>query len=301
MELRHLRYFVAVAEEGSMTLAAENRLHTAQPSLSRQMRDLETEIGVQLLQRGARGIKLTDAGQVFLSHARLALLQVDAAGKAARRAVQAGKPSFVLGFLTGQEMEWLPETLRILRAELPNIEVTFSSQSSPELSGALLRGDVDVAFLRREERVPGLTFRTLIEEPLIVVLPSEHRLASRKTIRPQDLSGETFIQPTKTAPVLKQVIDAYAAKTSIRLASIYEAENLSMALSLVASTRGLTLLPLYARNLLPASLVSRPLQGRAPTIELALGYSRTNTSPVLKRFLTRIDDLVARVLPRISK
>jgi LysR family hca operon transcriptional activator len=85
MELRHLRYFVAVAEEGSLTTAAERRLHTAQPSLSRQIRDLETEVGVKLLERGARGITLTPAGRTFLDHARLALLQVEAAGEAARR------------------------------------------------------------------------------------------------------------------------------------------------------------------------------------------------------------------------
>src|SRR5436190_24250980 len=103
MELRHLRFFVAVAEEGSFTLAAERRLHTAQPSLSRQMRDLEAEIGVKLFVRSARGIELTDAGRVFLDHARLALLQVDAAGNAARRAIQPAKASFALGFLTGQE------------------------------------------------------------------------------------------------------------------------------------------------------------------------------------------------------
>src|ERR1700722_11805474 len=96
MELRHLRYFIAVAEEGSLTNAAEKRLHTAQPSLSRQMRDLELEVGVKLLARGARGIELTEAGRVFLDHARLALLQVESAGEAARRAAQPEKASFVV-------------------------------------------------------------------------------------------------------------------------------------------------------------------------------------------------------------
>src|SRR3954465_7854328 len=98
MELRHLRYFVAVAEEGSLTHAAERRLHTAQPSLSRQIRDLELEVGAQLIERGARGIARAAAGRVFLDHARLALLQVEAAGEAARRAAQPEKASFVLGF-----------------------------------------------------------------------------------------------------------------------------------------------------------------------------------------------------------
>src|SRR5689334_16413864 len=99
MELRHLRYFIAVAEEGSLTNAAERRLHTAQPSLSRQIRDLETEVGVSLIERHARGIELTAAGRVFLDHARLALLQVETAGEAARRAAQPERASFVIGFL----------------------------------------------------------------------------------------------------------------------------------------------------------------------------------------------------------
>src|SRR6195256_2533782 len=110
MELRHLRYFIAAAEEGSLTLAAEQRLHTAQPSLSRQIRDLEYEVGVQLLVRRARGVELTDSGRAFLDHARLALVQVEAAIEAARRADRPAKPTFAVGFLTGQEMDWLPAT-----------------------------------------------------------------------------------------------------------------------------------------------------------------------------------------------
>src|SRR5258706_2586881 len=100
MELRHLRYFVAVAEEGSLTLAAEKRLHTAQPSLSRQIRDLEYEVGVPLMSRSVHGIELTDAGKVFLDHARLALTQAEAAVEAARRAGQPAKPTFAIGILT---------------------------------------------------------------------------------------------------------------------------------------------------------------------------------------------------------
>src|ERR1700689_2725850 len=108
MELRHLRYFVAVAEEGSLTGAAEKRLHTAQPSLSRQMRDLEDQVGAPLLSRSAHGVELTAAGRAFLDHARLALTQAEAAVEAARRAAQPAKTLFAIGFLTGYEMDWLP-------------------------------------------------------------------------------------------------------------------------------------------------------------------------------------------------
>ena len=142
MELRHLRYFVAVAEEGSLLAAAQRRLNTSQPSLSRQLRDLEAEIGVELLERHARGVVTTPAGQVFLDHARLALLQVEAAADGARRAAQPKRPALAMGFLVGLEVTWLPHLLRIIREEAPEIEITLSSQSSPELALALMRGKI---------------------------------------------------------------------------------------------------------------------------------------------------------------
>src|ERR1700730_11052311 len=152
MELRHLRYFIAVAEAGSLTVAAEKRLHTAQPSLSRQIRHFEYEVGVQLLSRSVHGIELTAAGRAFLDHARLALTQTEAGAEAARQAAQPARPTFALGFLTGREIDWLPHAMRVLHDELPNIEVTVSSQNSPDLADDLTRGRLDAAFMRPEER-----------------------------------------------------------------------------------------------------------------------------------------------------
>src|SRR3984893_17064947 len=182
MELRHLRYFVAVAEAGSLTVAAERILHTSQPSLSRQIRDLEQEVGAKLLTRTARGIELTPAGRAFLDHARLVLSQVEAAAEAARRVANPSKTCFVMGFLTGHESTWMPEAMQILRDELPNIDVMISSQYSPQLANALLKGTVDAAFLRRERGLPELAFRPLVKEPLVVILPSDHRLAALQAI-----------------------------------------------------------------------------------------------------------------------
>src|ERR1700736_3518775 len=203
MELRHLRYFIAVAEEGSLTLAAEKRLHTAQPSLSRQIRDLEYEVGVQLMIRSVHGIELTAAGRAFLDHARLALTQAEAAAEAARRAAQPAKPTFALGFLTGQEMDWLPEAMRILRDELPSIEVSVSSQYSPDLAQALLRGKLDLAFMRPEAQMPDLDYTVIVEEPLVVAMPSDHRLASQNAVALQDIAAEIFIGMSSTAPTLR--------------------------------------------------------------------------------------------------
>jgi LysR family transcriptional regulator, hca operon transcriptional activator len=295
MELRHLRYFVAVAEAGSLTVAAQQKLHTTQPSLSRQIRDLEAEVGARLLTRSARGIELTPAGRAFLDHARSVLSQVEAAAEAARRVAHPAKPCFVLGFLTGHELTWMPEALWILRDELPNIDVTISSQYSPQLAEALLKGKVDAAFLRREPGVPDLAFDLLVKEPLVVVLPRDHRLAARKAIRPGDLAGEPFVSVSGTAPVLRVVIDEYLRRSGIPITPDHEADHLAMAMSLIASTRGVALLPAYAENFLPRSVTSRPLQGDAPTIDLVLGYNQANPSPILKLFLSRLDELVARV------
>jgi len=294
MELRHLRYFVAVAEEGSLTVAAQKRLHTAQPSLSRQIHDLELELGVQLLIRGPRGVELTASGRVFLDHARVALLQVDAAGEAARRAAQPLRTSFAIGFLTGYEMDWLPAVMEILHAELPNTEVIIHSQDSPDLAAGLIRGKIDLAFLRPEKQAPGLKFRALRKDPLIVVMPRDHALTTRRSIRPQDITGQTFIgvSPIR-APTLWAVINDYLKPVGVK--PDHQAENLAMAISLVASTGGIGLFPLYAQNLLPKTVVSRPIQGASPTVDLVIGYNEANTSPLLKSLLSKVDDLKFRV------
>lgn len=293
MELRHLRYFVAVAEEGSLTLAAEKRLHTAQPSLSRQIRDLEYEVGFPLMSRSVHGIELTAAGKAFLDHARLALTQAEAAVEAARRAAQPTKPTFAIGFLTGQEMDWLPEAMRILRDELPNIEVSVSSQYSPDLAQALLRGKLDLAFMRREAQMPDLDYTVIVKEPLVVAMPSDHRRATQNAIALRDIAGEIFIGMSNTAPTLQVVIDDYLKRSGMDFRPAHRVDNLAMAMSMIVSTGGMALLPAYAKNFLPRSVVSRPLKG-APTIDLVIGYHKANASPTLKRFLSRADELVVR-------
>ena len=291
MELRHLRYFVAVAEEGSVTLAAEKRLHTAQPSLSRQLRDLEEEVGVQLFTRGARGIELTPSGAAFLAHARLALEQAAEAMHAARRAARPAKPTFTAGFLTGQEVDWLPRVTAILRAELPKIEFKVISLYSPDVADALQRGEIDLGFLRVEPR-PDVEYRVIAKEPLVVILPSDHRLAARREIDPKELEGEIFVGFSDVPHVLRGVVNDYLRQTGIDIAPSHFIDNFAMGMSLVASTRGVALLPAYVEPLLPWSVVSRPLKGQPPTIDLAIGYRRDNESPLLRIFLEGLDQLV---------
>jgi len=291
MELRHLRYFVAVVEEGSLTTAAEHRLHTSQPSLSRQIRDLEYQVGTELLSRSVHGVELTAAGKVFLDHARLALMQVDAAVEAARRAAQPGKKMFAIGFQTGHEMNWLPRAMNVLRDELKTIEVKVSSDYSPDLAEALIRGRLDLAFLRVEPDYD-LTYQVVDREPLIVLMPSDHRLIAKQAIHPRELVGEIFIGGSNKASVLRAVTQDYLRRSGVDLKLDHGVDNMAMAMSLVASTRGLALMPAYAKNLMPWSVVSRPLEGEAPTIDVAVGYSKSNSSPILKLFLSRLDELV---------
>src|SRR3984957_14762746 len=297
MELRHLRYFIAVAEEGSLTVAAEKRLHTAQPSLSRQIRDLEYEVGVPLLTRSVHGVALTPAGRAFLDHARLALTQAEAATQAARRAAQPAKPVFAVGFLTGQEVEWLPYATSLLRDELLNIEIRVSSDHSTMLADELERRKLDIAFMRREQK-PGLEYKLIAKEPLVAILPSDHPLAAREAVDPRDLEGETFIGISPTPRVLRIVVKDYLERSGLKITPHLEIDNYAMAISLVASTRGIALLPASAKSFLPWSVVSRPLGGEAPTIDLVAGYHTANGSKILGLFLSRIDELIDRPAKR---
>jgi LysR family hca operon transcriptional activator len=291
MELRHLRYFLAVAETGSLTVAAEQRLHTSQPSLSRQIRDLEDQVGTELFLRSARGVELTAAGKAFMDHARLALTQVDAAIEAARRAALPSKQRFALGFLTGQEMTWLPRAMHLLRDELPGIDVTVSSDYSPDLAEAVARGKLDLAFMRAE---PGydLAYESVSREPLVVLMSSDHPLTARESVSAHDLVGSPFVGMGRKAQVLRAVVDAYLEREGVQLTPTQGVDNPAMVMSLVASMRGTTLIPNYVENLLPWSVVSRPLAGAAPTVDLVVGYSRANTSTALRLFVSRLAELV---------
>jgi LysR family hca operon transcriptional activator len=133
---------------------------------------------------------------------------------------------------------------------------------------------------------------------VIVVLPSDHPLVSQDTIRPLDFVGEKFIGMADQAPVLRSLIEDYFRRAGIELQPAHRVEYLSMAISLVASTGGLALLPDFARNFLTWSVVSRPLAGAAPSIDLVLGYHKANTSPLLELFLSRTDELIARAATR---
>ena len=127
----------------------------------------------------------------------------------------------------------------------------------------------------------------------MVILPNDHRLAELKTIAPGDLAGEPFVIVSHTAPVLRAVIDDYLKQSGINITPAHEADHVTMGISLIMSTRGVGLLPAYAQNFLPPSVTSRPLKGETPTVDLVLGYRKSNQSPILRLLLSRLDELIA--------
>ena len=291
MELRHLRYFVAVADAGSLTVAAERKLNTSQPSLSRQIRDLEQEVGVQLMHRGSQGIELTPAGKAFLDHARMALVQAEAAKEAALRAVQPARPIFALGFISGAEIGLLPAVERVLRDEFAGIDIRLSSDYSPVLAKALMRRRLDAAFMRPEEPTEDLRYARVRTDPLVFVFPSDHRLASQAAVAPQEIANETFFLPSKSAPSVRRVVLDYFKRAGVDLKPEYEVHNVVHAISMITSTRGVMLMPAYTERYLPRSITTRPVNGEVPTLDLVLAYHKANKSPILKLLLSKIGSL----------
>ena len=297
MELRHLRYFIAAADAGSLTVAAEQKLNTSQPSLSRQIRDLEDEVGVQLIERSAHGIELTAAGKAFLDHARMAIGQAEAAKEAAQRVASAALPTFALGFMSGAEIGLLPKVERLLRDEFPGIDIRLSSDYSPVLAKALMRRKLDAAFMRPEDQMEDLRYKTVRTDPLVFVFPSKHRLASRKEVAPQEIVNEPFCLPSKSAPAVRRTVLEYLGRAGIDLKPQYEVHNVVHAISMITSTQAVMLLPAYTKHYLPDSITVRPLKGEVPTVDLVIAHQKANKSPILKLLLSNIGKFAETAVP----
>jgi LysR family hca operon transcriptional activator len=143
--------------------------------------------------------------------------------------------------------------------------------------------------MRAEPNRPDLDYVTVAREPFVVIMPSDHRLSACDRVDVHELAGELFIGGSDIAGPMRRAIESYLAANSLDIEPAHRVHNLTMAMSLIASTRGVALLPAYAENFLPWSVTSRPLAGEAPRIDLVVGYKRTNTSPTVALFLSRID------------
>jgi len=269
MELRHLRYFIAVADELSFTRAAQ-RLHTAQPSLSQQIRNLEDEVGTPLFERTRRKVELTEAGKVFLAEARLVVAQADRAVARARQVGQ-GRATVTIGFVPAAEIRVFPVILPRLRLRYPEVNVELRSLPTAEQEEALLRGDIDVAFMRRPVVSPEVRSEVVLTEPLVVVLPSGHPLAKQERIAPAQLSGEPFISThPQFSGQVHSVVEAYCEAHGIERKVAQVATNILLNLNLVGMGLGYALLPAYVSSLTSSAICTRPLEGEPPTIDLLM-------------------------------
>jgi DNA-binding transcriptional LysR family regulator len=292
MELRHLRYFVAVAEECHFGRAAR-RLHIAQPPLSQQIRQLEAELGVQLLTRSTRRVELTPAGARYLDRARSILAGVAAAGEEAALVAEGRIGRVAIGFTGSATYELLPSLSRTLRQQSPGLELDLRGELlTPSQVEGLLDGTLDVGFLRPPVQAPEIEVHPLRREPLVVVLPEAHAQAAREEVALADLADEPFISyPSQHRSVVHDaVLDAcQAAGFTPRATEVAETSTL---VSFVAAGLGVALVPASVQHLRITGSVYRPLAGHSPTVELAVATRRGETSPAVLRVLALAGDLM---------
>jgi DNA-binding transcriptional LysR family regulator len=283
IELRHLRYFVAVAQELHFGRAAK-RLHIAQPPLSQQIRRLEELLGYQLLVRTSRAVKLTACGEALLERARRTLDRVQEDLAYVRR-VGRGETGYLrVGFIGSGMLTCLPALLREYRTRYPNVELRLQEFYTSNLVKAIGDGSVDVGFLRDGGSIPDLHVEALLEEKFIAVVPNVHRLAGRAKIQIADLRDEPFVFYSSSAgQTAWDRTMKLCEKEGFRPKVVQEAPHWVTILSLVGAGIGVTIAPTCIRTIAPATVCCRPVSGTgASFIELA--YRRDENSPVATEF-----------------
>jgi len=268
VELRHLRYFVAVAEELNFTRAA-GRLYTSQPSLSEQIRNLELEIGFALLTRTRRKVELTAAGVVFLDEARQILTQVEAAVARAAKAASQAQECITIGFVAAAEVRIFPSVLPVFRVSFPEVDIVLRSLTSEEQEVALLRGEIDLGFMRGPVHAANLRSEVVLVEAFRVFLPQGHSLATVDCVLPTDLDNLPAINiDPGYGRSIHDALAHYLVRHGVTVGHVYPSSNPLMSINLVAAGLGYTLLPAYAENFKPKNVISRHLPDDAPTSEL---------------------------------
>jgi DNA-binding transcriptional LysR family regulator len=289
MELRHLKYFVAVAEEMHFGRAAK-RLHIAQPPLSQQIMNLEDELGVKLFDRTRRAIQMTDAGIYFLKEAQQILLHVEKAAETARRIYQGQAGRLTVGFVGSVVHTFLPEALRSFRERFPDVELVLQELNTAEQIKSLHARRIDVGFLYLDTQDSLLASRLLTQAPLMVVLPKKHALSGRKSLHIRELAQEPFIANTRLSePVVRDAFISlcHSAGFSPRIAQ--EAGHVQTVLGLVASGLGACLLPDFIKNIRRPGVQYVPLSGSPPTVKLAVVWRGDNSSTLVKSFVKVIE------------
>lgn len=291
MELRHLRYFITVAEELNFSKAAL-KLYTAQPSLSQQIKDLEEDVGVKLLNRTKRKVELTEEGAVFLEQARLTLAQADKAVAMARQVSQAKQQMLRIGFVPVAEMKIFPYILPNLRVQNPDLKIELLSLNNNEQMRLLKKGDLDLTFTRHNFNSDEIESQFVIREPLIFILPKDHPLAKYERIPVKALNGIDFIIPSaEQSLTLNQAILDFAKANGIEFNIVQKADNILFNINSIGMGLGCTILPGYIAPLTMDNTVIRPLDVELPYLDLYVSYHKNNKSYAVSKFL----ELLTRV------
>jgi LysR family hca operon transcriptional activator len=286
VELRHLRYFIAVAEELSFTRAAA-RLRTAQPSLSQQIRQLEESVGAKLLDRSRQHVGLTNAGRIFLQQAKDILARVEHAGRLAKQAADGRAGELSVGTFPSADVRILPALRPLVAEHMPDLRLILHSKYAVEPIAGLQSGTLDVAFVRGPLEADGLESMELLREQLVIVLPSHHALARRKVIPVKSLDDLPCItMERRLSPALHDAAVAIYREAKIRMHAVSRADNVLGHLKLVQEGLGFALLPDSISSLLPPGVTFRPLDcDPVPTVSLLVVWKSGNSSRLVRELV----------------
>jgi DNA-binding transcriptional LysR family regulator len=300
MELRHLRYFVAVAEERNFTRAAE-RLHIAQPPLSRQIQQLEELLDVVLIEKGSRPLRLTEAGEFFLVHARTLLDQARDL-KAMTQRVGKLERKLAVGFVASTLYGELPDIVRRFSERFPQVEVTLHEMMTVEQMQALKEGRIDVGFGRLKSEDPSIRRITLREERMVAALPPNHRLAERNALWLRDLVHEKLlVYPKSPRPSFADQVLAVLGEANVVPGSVAEVRELQIAMGLVAAGQGIAIVPESVQAMHHRNVVYRPLDDKHAFSPILFSVRHMDRSPELGNLLAAVysiyDELGIAYLP----
>jgi DNA-binding transcriptional LysR family regulator len=281
MELRHLRYFVAVAEELHFRRAAE-RLHMSQPPLSQQIRALEDELGVTLLERSQRRVTLTAAGAAFYERAREILAAVEDASRLVKRVNRGEVGRLAVGFVGSAMYSLVPEVLGAFASRYADVDLHLRELTTSAQLRQLESGQIDVGFIRPASERPGLAFETVEREPVVVALPVSHPLAQEPSLDLARLAGETLVLLGRDES--PGVRGSLAGATDLVRGDVQEVREMQTVIALVRAGVGISLVPESLRALAREGVVYRELPPGGPTVELAMAWRSEDRSPVLAAF-----------------
>ena len=292
LELRQLRYFVAVARERNFTRAAA-ALRIAQPPLSRQIQQLEDELGITLIERGSRPVRLTDGGRLLYEQAAHVLERVEETKAIARRLQEASRLRLSLGFVPSTLYGHLPEVIRRYRTARPGVELTLLELTTLEQIAALKEGRIDVGFGRIPFDDPMVERRLLRNERLIAALPSGHPLLARAgRLRLDDLAAEPLVvYPNAPRPsYADQVLTLYRER-GLKPAAVHEVREVQTALGLVAAEAGICLVPASVERLGRDDVAYRPLNEGNAVSPIIMSYRKGDKSPEIALILKLIREI----------